>query len=77
MTIHGTSDGGGSVLAHIIANGGNTAPPLFANGIADSPFWPKVYEYNAPESELLYDTVVEAVNCSGDDSLACLNRSMR
>ena len=46
VTTWGAGAGGGSVVAHAIANDGHTDPPLFNNGIMDSPYWPKAYAYN-------------------------------
>ena len=42
--------------------------------MANSPFWPKVYEHDSPEAQEQYDELVERTGCSGKDSLACLKR---
>ena len=49
VTIWGQSAGAGSVVAQVIANGGRTNPPLFSKALTSSPFWPKTYNYDAPE----------------------------
>lgn len=38
--------GAGAVIQHIVADGGNTQPPLFANAITSSTFLPSQYQYN-------------------------------
>ena len=38
--------GAGSVLQHLIANGGNTKPPLFRRAMTSSTFLPSQYNYN-------------------------------
>lgn len=72
VTIWGQSAGGGSVIAQVIANGGKTHPPLFSKALASSPFWPKVYKYNAPEAQDIYDSFANLTGCAGENSLACL-----
>lgn len=62
----------GSVLAHTIANGGETHPRLFKNAIAASPFWPRVYEYDSDEAQSLYTRTLELTNCK---DLACLKKA--
>lgn len=60
-------------MAQVIANGGQTTPKLFSKAIASSPFWPRNYRYDAPESEAIYSTLTSLVGCStAADSLACL-----
>jgi cholinesterase len=46
VTIWGESAGAGSVLQHLIANGGNTQPALFRAAITSSTFLPSQYEFN-------------------------------
>jgi hypothetical protein len=46
VTIWGESAGAGSVLQHVIANGGNTTPPLFRGAITSSIYLPSQYAYN-------------------------------
>jgi carboxylesterase type B len=46
VTIWGISAGAGSVLQHVIANGGKTSPPLFRAAITSSTFLPSQYHYN-------------------------------
>ena len=46
MIIWGESAGAGSVMQHIVANGGNTHPPLFQAGITSSTFLPAQYKFN-------------------------------
>lgn len=73
VTIWGQSAGGGSVIAQSIARGGKQ--DLFHSAMANSPFWPKVYEHDSPEAQAQYDELVERTGCSGKDSLACLKRA--
>ncbi|KAJ7104745.1 Alpha/Beta hydrolase protein [Mycena epipterygia] len=73
VTIWGESAGAGSVLQHLIANGGQTEPQLFRAAISSSPFVPSQYEYNGRIPELVYSELVALTNCtSASDSLACL-----
>jgi len=46
VTIWGESAGAGSVLQHVVANGGKTNPPLFRAAITSSPYLPSQYKYN-------------------------------
>lgn len=72
VTIWGQSAGGGSVVAQVIANGGETEPKLFDRALASSPFWPKTFWYDSPEAQSVYDLFAAQANCSGPDSLRCL-----
>lgn len=72
VTIWGQSAGAGSVVAQVIANGGKTNPPLFSRALASSPFWPKTYEYDAPEAQSIYDSLANLTGCAGPESLQCL-----
>ncbi|KAF8914660.1 alpha beta-hydrolase [Mucidula mucida] len=73
VTIWGQSAGAGSVLQHIIADNGNTSPPLFRGAITSSTFLPPQYFYNDTIPEALYGMVVERTNCSTNhNTLACL-----
>ncbi|KAF7327249.1 Carboxylic ester hydrolase [Mycena kentingensis (nom. inval.)] len=63
----------GPKLQHVIANGGNTQPPLFRAAITSSTFLPSQYRYNARIPELLFSKVVSQVGCSAAaDTMACL-----
>ncbi|KAJ9114737.1 hypothetical protein QFC22_005613 [Naganishia vaughanmartiniae] len=76
VTIWGESAGAGSVYQHIVANGGNTQPPLFQGAILASPFEPPNYLYNATKPQMAYDHLVTAANCSSaTDSLSCLRKA--
>lgn len=75
VTIWGQSAGGGGVLAHVIANGGKTSPPLFSRALASSPFWPKQYRYNSVEAQYIYNNFTSLANCTGPNSLACLKKA--
>jgi len=46
VTIWGLSAGAGSVLQHVVANGGKTKPPLFRAAMTSSTFLPSQYKYN-------------------------------
>ncbi|KAE9978634.1 hypothetical protein EG327_007324 [Venturia inaequalis] len=73
VSIWGQSAGGGSVVAQLIANGGQTSPKLFTRALTNSPFWPKTYRYDSKEAEALYDEMVSLTGCaSAADSLQCL-----
>jgi carboxylesterase type B len=72
VSIWGQSAGGGSVVAQVIANSGKTSPPLFSRALASSPFWPKTYQYDAPEAQAIYDTLANLTGCAGKESLKCL-----
>ncbi|KAJ7149175.1 Alpha/Beta hydrolase protein [Mycena crocata] len=73
VTIWGESAGAGSVLQHVVANGGKTKPPLFRAAMTSSVFLPPQYNYNDRIPELLYSKVVEQTNCTAAaDSLSCL-----
>lgn len=73
MTIWGQSAEAGSVVAQVIANGGNTTPRLFKKAMASSPFCPKTYRYDSPEAETIYNQLVSLTGCSKRrDTLVCL-----
>jgi carboxylesterase type B len=73
VAIFGQSAGAGSVLAQLIANGGETKPQLFNKALASSPFWPKMYRYDSIEAEAIYDQMVNRTGCgNATDSLNCL-----
>ena len=72
VSIWGQSAGAGSVVAQVIANSGKTEPPLFSKALASSPFWPKTYEYDAPQAQAIYDNLADLTGCTGTDSLRCL-----
>ncbi|KAJ7576825.1 Alpha/Beta hydrolase protein [Mycena floridula] len=64
VTIWGQSAGGGSALQHIIANNGQTEPPLFRNAMSSSTYLPSQYWYNARIPEAIYQQVVSQSNCA-------------
>jgi len=73
VTIWGESAGAGSVLQHVIANGGNTEPPLFANAMTDSTFLPLQYPFDHPVPEAIFANTTARTNCSGsNDVMSCL-----
>ncbi|KAF9541669.1 alpha/beta-hydrolase, partial [Agrocybe pediades] len=76
VTIWGQSAGAGSVLQHIIADNGNTSPPLFQSAITSSTFLPSQYRFNDTVPELLYNETVSRANCSSQaDTLGCLRQA--
>ncbi|PPQ79101.1 hypothetical protein CVT25_002894 [Psilocybe cyanescens] len=73
VTIWGQSAGAGSVLQQVIANGGETNPPLFRAAMTSSTFLPSQYKFNDRIPETLYSEVVAQTNCSSAaDTLDCL-----
>ncbi|KAF7375450.1 COesterase domain-containing protein [Mycena sanguinolenta] len=73
VTIWGESAGAGSVLQHVVANGGRTEPQLFRGAITSSTFLPSQYQFNDRIPELLFSEVVAQANCtSATDALTCL-----
>jgi len=73
VTIWGESAGAGSVLQHVVANGGRTEPQLFRGAITSSTFLPSQYQFNDRVPELLYSEVVAQTNCTtATDAMACL-----
>ncbi|KAF7375434.1 COesterase domain-containing protein [Mycena sanguinolenta] len=73
VTIWGGSAGAGSVLQHVVANGGRTKPQLFRGAMTSSTYLPSQYQYNDHIPESLFSEVVAQTNCtSATDALACL-----
>ncbi|KAJ7651194.1 Alpha/Beta hydrolase protein [Roridomyces roridus] len=73
VTIWGESAGAGSVLQHVLANGGRTVPQLFRGAITSSTFLPPQYEFDDPIIEFLFSEVVSQANCSSAaNALTCL-----
>ncbi|KAJ7275805.1 alpha beta-hydrolase [Mycena rebaudengoi] len=73
VTIWGESAGAGSVLQHVIANGGETKPQLFRGAITSSTCLLSQYNYNDRIPEMYYSKVVAQTNCTRKkDSMACL-----
>ncbi|KAF8168668.1 Alpha/Beta hydrolase protein [Mycena galopus ATCC 62051] len=73
VTIWGESAGAGSVLQHVVANGGRTKPQLFRGAITSSTFLPSQYQFNDRIPELVFSEVVAQTNCtSAADAMACL-----
>ncbi|PPQ79378.1 hypothetical protein CVT25_002648 [Psilocybe cyanescens] len=73
VTIWGQSAGAGSVLQHVVANGGKTNPPLFRAAITSSSFLPSQYKFNDRIPETIYNETVTRTNCSSStDTLNCL-----
>ncbi|KAJ7664715.1 alpha beta-hydrolase [Mycena rosella] len=73
VTIWGQSAGAGSVLQHVVANGGRTEPQLFRAAMTSSTFLPAQYHYNDRIPELSFSKVVAQSGCaSAADMMACL-----
>ncbi|THV05587.1 alpha/beta-hydrolase [Dendrothele bispora CBS 962.96] len=63
----------GSVLQQVVANDGQTDPPLFRAAMTSSTFLPSQYQFNDPIPEALFSQIIAQTNCSlSSDSLACL-----
>ncbi|KAK1221633.1 hypothetical protein PQX77_015548 [Marasmius sp. AFHP31] len=76
VTVWGESAGAGSVLQQVIAEDGQTNPPLFRGAITSSTFLPSQYHYNDTIPERLYNQTVSQANCtSSKNTLACLRRA--
>ncbi|KAK0239584.1 Alpha/Beta hydrolase protein [Armillaria nabsnona] len=76
VVIWGQSAGAGSVIQQVIANDGNTFPPLFRAAITSSSFLPSQYAFNDVVPEFLFNTVVSRTNCTtAANSLACLRNA--
>ncbi|KAK0211804.1 Alpha/Beta hydrolase protein [Armillaria fumosa] len=76
VTIWGESAGAGSVLQQVIANNGETFPPLFRAAITSSSFLPSQYAFNDVVPEFLFNSVVSGTNCtSAANTLACLRNA--
>ncbi|KAF9000854.1 Alpha/Beta hydrolase protein [Cyathus striatus] len=73
VTIWGESAGAGSVLQHIVADGGHTTPPLFRAAITSSTFLPSQYAFNDVIPEGLFTQIANQTGCAtAKDRLACL-----
>ncbi|EIW78157.1 alpha beta-hydrolase [Coniophora puteana RWD-64-598 SS2] len=76
VTIWGESAGAGSVLQHIIANGGNTQPSLFRAAMTSSTFLPSQYAYNDTVPEALFAFFANGTGCSTSTTpLACIRNA--
>ncbi|KAE9402363.1 cephalosporin esterase [Gymnopus androsaceus JB14] len=76
VTIWGESAGAGSVIQHIVAQDGQTSPPLFRGAITSSTYLPSQYPFNDSVPEGIYMEVLSQTNCSSaSDTLACLRAS--
>ncbi|THU80318.1 alpha/beta-hydrolase [Dendrothele bispora CBS 962.96] len=76
VVIWGQSSGANSVLNHIIANNGQTDPPLFIGAIAGSLYLPSYHPYNDNIPEAIYNEVVDQTNCTNSqDTLSCLRNT--
>ncbi|KAJ6470437.1 alpha/beta-hydrolase [Mycena sanguinolenta] len=73
VTIWGVSAGAGSVLQHVVANGGKTQPQLFRGAITSSTFLPSQYHFNDRIPESVFSEVVAQASCtSATDPMTCL-----
>ncbi|KAF6759864.1 Alpha/Beta hydrolase protein [Ephemerocybe angulata] len=73
VTIWGQSAGGGAVLQHLIANGGQTKPALFQNAILNSAYAGPQYRYDERIPEAVFSEVVTRTGCaSARNKLQCL-----
>ncbi|KAF5360983.1 hypothetical protein D9756_005140 [Leucocoprinus leucothites] len=75
VTIWGESAGAGSVIQHVIANDGNTQPPLFRAAMTSSTYLPPQYAFNDRIPEQVFHDVVDQSGCSSaPDALECLRQ---
>ncbi|RPB04337.1 alpha/beta-hydrolase [Choiromyces venosus 120613-1] len=75
VTLWGQSAGAGSVLAQVIANGGNTSPPLSQKSVVSSPFMQKRYSSDSQETEAVYSAFVNKTGCAEvpkSQTISCL-----
>ncbi|KAI0029565.1 alpha/beta-hydrolase [Vararia minispora EC-137] len=80
VTIYGESAGAGSVLQHVVANGGHTEPQLFRQAMTSSVFLPSQFAFNDPISEAssslnntMFTRLIPASrSCTTSKNLACL-----
>ncbi|CAE6511051.1 unnamed protein product [Rhizoctonia solani] len=73
VTIWGESAGAGGIMMQVVANGGKTKPALFKRAIASSTYIPPNYNYNDPQAELQYASLVSNTGCkNATNTLACL-----
>jgi predicted esterase len=77
VTIWGISAGAGSVLQHVIANGGKTSPPLFRAAITSSTFLPSQYHYNDRIPEVRHVTPPGLIRAETYDSYCTVRLSIR
>ncbi|KAF7365126.1 Carboxylic ester hydrolase [Mycena venus] len=72
VAIWGVSAGAGSVLQQVVANNGNTSPPLFRAAVTSSAFLPSQYLYNHTIPQTLFNQVADQAGCNGTGPLHCL-----
>ncbi|KAF7314363.1 Carboxylic ester hydrolase [Mycena kentingensis (nom. inval.)] len=72
VTLWGQSAGAGSIMQHMIANGGKTSPKLYSAGILSSPFLPQQYPYNHWVPQAIFDGVASQAGCGNHTTLDCL-----
>ncbi|EIW78140.1 alpha beta-hydrolase [Coniophora puteana RWD-64-598 SS2] len=76
VTIWGESAGAGSVLQHIIANGGKTQSPLFRAAMTSSTFLPSQFAYNDTVPETIFAFFANGTGCSTSVTpLACIRNA--
>ncbi|KAJ1304699.1 hypothetical protein OPQ81_005838 [Rhizoctonia solani] len=73
VTLWGESAGAGGVMMQVVANSGKTKPALFKRAIASSTYVPPNYNYDDPQAELQYASLVNNTGCTNaTNTLACL-----
>ncbi|KAL1714299.1 Alpha/Beta hydrolase protein [Schizophyllum commune] len=76
VTLWGVSAGAGSIYQQIVANDGQTSPPLFNTAMTSSNYLPPQYDVEDPISEAIYDEVVKQAGCApASDRLECLRNA--
>jgi hypothetical protein len=66
--------GGGSVLQHLVAHGGNTQPPLFKSAMTSSTFLPSQYNYNDPIPEVIPVHIADVHRMLNSATRCCIVR---
>ncbi|KAI9742076.1 MAG: hypothetical protein M1834_000466 [Cirrosporium novae-zelandiae] len=72
VTAWGLSSGSGSIMHHLIAEGG-TLDPLYRRAIMNSPAFVPTYDPSSMETD--FQAFAAKLNCSGSDAITCLRKT--